>query len=68
MLVGVQSKRRSGAWRAEDSMAELGELARSAGARVVGSIIQRLDRPTNLYVGKGKLDELSRLAERLNAT
>ena len=48
-------------------MAELGELARSGGARVVGSIIQSLDRPTNLYVGKGKLDELMRRAERLNA-
>jgi GTP-binding protein HflX len=63
----VQVKRHSGAWRTEDSLAELGELARSAGASVVGSIIQRLDRPTNLYVGKGKLDEVQRRVERLNA-
>ena len=67
LLVGVQVKRRGGAWRAEDSLTELGELARSGGAKVVGSIIQSLDRPTNLYVGKGKLDELKQRAERLNA-
>jgi len=48
-------------------MAELGELARSGGARVVGSVIQSLERPTNLYVGKGKVEELKQLAERLNA-
>ena len=48
-------------------MAELAELARSGGARVVDSIIQRLDRPTNLYVGKGKVDELKERAESLNA-
>ena len=67
LLVGVQIKRKGGAWRAEDSLAELGELARSAGARVVGSIIQRLERPTNVYLGKGKLDEVRRRAEDLNA-
>ncbi|MCH8206852.1 MAG: GTPase HflX, partial [Chloroflexi bacterium] len=38
LLVGVQLKRRSGAWTAEDSMDELAELARRAGAEVVGSI------------------------------
>lgn len=43
---------------AEDSIEELGELARSARAFVVGSMIQRLDRPTSVYLGKGKVEEL----------
>ena len=45
-------------WRSEDSVGELGELARSAGAAVVDTTIQRLENPANTYVGKGKLLEL----------
>ena len=41
-------------------MKELGELARTAGARVVGSIVQSLERPTNRYLGRGKVAELER--------
>jgi GTP-binding protein HflX len=67
LLVGVQLKRRSGAWTADDSMAELAELARSAGAEVVGSMAQRVDRPTQTYVGKGKLEELKRRAAESGA-
>lgn len=44
-------------------MAELGELAVSARAQVVGSTFQRMDKPTNIYVGKGKLEELKELAD-----
>ena len=33
------------------------------GAQVVGRRIQRLDRPTSLYAGKGKLEELRLLAQ-----
>jgi GTP-binding protein HflX len=40
-------------------MAELGQLARTAGAEVVASMTQRLNAPTPAYfVGKGKLDEM----------
>ena len=46
----------------EDSLSELGDLTRSAGARVVGSAKQRLSRPSNAYLGKGKLQELKALA------
>jgi GTP-binding protein HflX len=45
-------------------MEELGQLARSAGARVIGSVIQekpRLDPAT--LVGSGKVEEIARLAE-----
>ena len=52
----------------EESLEELGELARSAGARVAGSLVQRLPRPTHTYLGKGKVGELGRLCERHRAT
>jgi GTP-binding protein HflX len=62
-LVGVKFKRKSDLWSAKDSMAELGELAHSAGAHVVSSEFQRLERPTNTYLGKGKLEELRLLVK-----
>jgi GTP-binding protein HflX len=36
----------------------LAELVRSAGAYVVGSVIQRLDKQSHSYLGQGKLEEL----------
>ena len=65
--MGVELKGHSRLWTAEDSLKELGELARSAGARVVGSTLQRLDAPTNSYVGRGKLQELKGLVEEHHA-
>ena len=49
-------------------MEELGELARSAGAAVVGSVIQERPRrdPATL-IGKGKAQEVARLAEEKGA-
>jgi GTP-binding protein HflX len=45
---------------AEDSMAEFRELAASAGAEVVGEVLQRRDKldPATL-IGKGKLEEIT---------
>jgi GTP-binding protein HflX len=57
-LVGADIKGKSSLWTAEDSLQELAELTRSARAVVVGSMVQRLDRPTQVYLGKGKLEEL----------
>ena len=49
-------------WSVEDSLNELGILARTAGARVVGSMIQRLRHPDGAtYIGKGRAQELSDL-------
>jgi len=50
---------------AEDELAEVKELARTAGVEPVGTIVQRRARPAQrTYVGKGKLDELKqRFAE-----
>ena len=61
ITVGVELRRRRGPWRLKDSLAELGELARSARAIVVGTVSQRMDRPTQVYLGKGKLEELKGL-------
>ncbi len=61
ILVGVELRRRRGLWRLQESLIELGELARSARAIVVGTVSQRIDRPTQVYLGKGKLDELKQL-------
>lgn len=54
--------------RAEASVAELGALAVSAGARVVGSVVQERQRrdPATL-VGRGKVEDIARLAEEREA-
>jgi GTP-binding protein HflX len=58
-LVGVQRSAERERWRAESSLQELAELARTAGAEVAGMTLQRLDAPhPATYVGKGKLDEI----------
>jgi GTP-binding protein HflX len=59
-LVGVELKKRHNLWRVEDSLAELAQLARTAGIEVVGQTIQRLERPRSAtYIGKGKVEELA---------
>lgn len=53
-------------WGVEDSLSELGTLARTAGASVVGTLIQRLPHPDGVtYVGKGRAQELSDLEKQL---
>jgi GTP-binding protein HflX len=52
----------------EDSLAELDELARTAGAEVVGALTQKLDRPDPAtFLGKGKVDELNDLRLEMQA-
>ncbi|MBI4300273.1 MAG: GTPase HflX [Chloroflexi bacterium] len=68
VLVGVETPAGRGRWRMEDSLAELGELARTAGAEVVEAVAQRLARPTpSFYIGKGKLEELTALRHEVDA-
>ncbi len=58
ILVGVCSYRQA-RWEAEDSLAELEQLARSAGARVADSILQERERLDPRYlIGKGKAQEI----------
>ena len=40
------------------SLSELADLARTAGAKVVGTLTQQLKKPTHYYLGKGKLEQL----------
>ena len=62
LLVGVEIKGERNGWSLEGSVEELGQLARTAGAEVVGSMTQRLAAPTPAYyLGKGKLEELASL-------
>jgi GTP-binding protein HflX len=66
LLVGVGVKGARNTWSLDDSLAELAQLARTAGAEVVGTLTQRLDRPTAAYLlGKGKLEELTSLKRDL---
>jgi GTP-binding protein HflX len=53
---------------ADESLAELRALAESAGARVVGEIMQRRDRPDPAtLVGAGKLEEIAGAAASADA-
>lgn len=46
-------------WSVEDSLSELGTLARTAGAEVVGTMVQRMRHPdVATYIGKGRAQEL----------
>ena len=67
ILVGVEIKGDPHLWSVEDSLEELGLLARTAGAEVVSSLSQRLDRRTHAYLGKGKLEELRDLRDEKQA-
>ena len=62
-LVGAAIGGRREPWTPQESLEELGELSESAGARVVGGTVQRMRRPTNTYLGKGKLEEIKALAQ-----
>src|SRR4030043_1163100 len=65
-LVGPATKS-SSRTAAENSMGELSRLAGTAGARVVGSMIQRLPVPSkSYYIGEGKLTELTAEKETTN--
>lgn len=66
ILVGVQLNENE---PAEESLDELGELAKTAGAEVVGRMIQSREyiHPAT-YIGKGKISELKELLWETDAT
>ena len=52
----------------EDSIKELAELARTAGAEVVGTLVQNRERVhPGTYVGKGKVEEIRERMLETNA-
>lgn len=65
ILVGISSGEEDDT---KASLEELGELARTAGAVVLGCLIQNRESPhPGTYLGKGKLEELSQLIASLGA-
>jgi GTPase len=65
-LVAVESDEQESVWSVEDSLSELAALAHTAGAEVVGSMIQRLHHPdVATYIGKGRTQELAALEKQL---
>lgn len=60
ILVGLEREGVS-RWDVKDALAELRDLAASAGAGVADVVIQKLDHPTApFYIGKGKAEEIAR--------
>jgi GTPase len=68
ILVGLRLPRQK-RWEVEESMEELARLAESAGARVVGTVLQERASPSPpLHFGRGKVDEVRDLARSVDAT
>jgi GTP-binding protein HflX len=66
ILVGVQQVTGDDT---EESVRELGDLADTAGAEVVGTVIQNRDRiHPGTYIGKGKIEEVRQLLWETEAT
>lgn len=65
LLVGVGSKVSNHDWTVTDSLEELFHLTKTAGANVVGTLTQNLDKPSPThYIGKGKIGELIDLKDQ----
>ena len=65
LLVGLE---RQGKWAIMDSLSELAQLAETAGAEVLGMTWQKRERPDPaLFIGKGKVQELSLLRQEKDA-
>lgn len=66
-LVAVESDEQEDVWDVEDSLSELAVLARTAGAEVLGTLVQRLRHPdVATYLGKGRTQELRDLEQQLD--
>ena len=65
--MGAKLKNERDGWSVEDSLAELAQLARTAGVEVGGQTFQKLDaiNPAT-YIGKGKVEEIGTLKEELD--
>jgi GTP-binding protein HflX len=61
ILVGVNVRSEGDYWALDDSLAELSELARAAGANPLSRVTQTLNKPSRTYLGKGKIDELQQM-------
>lgn len=67
VLVGIE-RSRADEWALEDDLAELARLADTAGAEVVATVTQRLERANpRTFIGSGKAEEVERIAAERNA-
>ena len=67
VLVSVDSRKDIEDWSIDSSLRELGQLAKTAGALVVGRFSQKMERPSSThYLGSGKLKELKDLRQELD--
>ncbi len=67
VLVGMD--RGKSDWSIDESLAELARLADTAGADVVATVVQRMDRPSpRTFIGSGKGEEVAALAKELDAS
>ncbi|MBR6771722.1 MAG: GTPase HflX [Lachnospiraceae bacterium] len=65
ILVGVATSEQDDT---KESLEELAELVKTAGAETVAMVIQNREKPhPGTYLGKGKIEEVLLLAEELNA-
>lgn len=68
VLAGVITGKTGMEYTSEATMEELEELAKSAGAQVVGVMTQNRPAPEkSTYLGEGKLEELTQLCQTLEA-
>ena len=69
VLAGIAAPMTCAVWTTEDSLAELAELACTAGATVVGTFIQKKAKPdTALFLGRGKVEEMAMFIQNERAT
>jgi len=69
LLIGIDVDAPGKTWAIEDSLAELAQLATTAGATVVGEVTQRLREPVAAtYLGKGKVQEVHDRVAALDVT
>lgn len=69
LLIGAPRKGRNAKHRTAEHLEELARLADTAGADVVGEVIQQIDRPNPAtYLGKGKVAELTQTIADKDAT
>ena len=69
ILVGAPRKGANAKTLVTEHLEELARLADTAGATVVGTLTQQLDRPNpSTYLGKGKIEELKVMVAELEAT
>lgn len=69
LLVGIEFRGQPGAFSIEDSLAELAQLAATAGMAVVGQTYQRISEPNPAtLIGVGKLAEIVELRAELGAS